>query len=80
MSRAAGRRPVLAVGAHVVFEGRTWQVVGVLGQQVRLVDDQGGAATLLANYLFAADGFALVGETPAAVPQWGLFVTVPLRE
>jgi len=71
---------VLAVGAHVVFEGRSWQVVGVLGQQVRLVDEQGGAATLLANYLFAADDFALVGETPAAVPQWGLFATVPLRE
>ncbi|MFF1909471.1 Mu transposase C-terminal domain-containing protein [Kitasatospora sp. NPDC058218] len=68
------------MGAHVVFEGRTWQVVGVLGQQVRLVDEQGGAATLLANYLFAADDFALVGETPAAVPQWGLFATVPLRE
>ncbi|MFK0195879.1 transposase [Kitasatospora sp. NPDC090308] len=71
---------MLAVGAHVVFEGRSWQVVGVLGQQVRLVDEQGGTATLLANYLFAADDFALVGERPAGVPQWGLFATVPLRE
>ena len=72
---------MLAVGVHVVFEGRTWQVVGVQGQEVRLVDEQGAAVTLLANYLFAADDFALVGTAVAApVPQWGLFATVPLRE
>ncbi|MEU6236222.1 hypothetical protein [Kitasatospora sp. NPDC047058] len=71
---------MLAAGVHVVFEGRTWQVVGVLGQQVRLVAEQGEAVTLLASYLFSADDFALVGEAVAAVPQWGLFATVPLRE
>ncbi|MEU8976046.1 Mu transposase C-terminal domain-containing protein [Streptomyces monashensis] len=81
MSRAAGRRPVLAVGGHVVFEGRNWQVVGLQGQQVRLIDGQGTVATLLANYLFAADDFALVGTSVlTAVPRWGLFATVPLRE
>jgi transposase InsO family protein len=72
---------VLAVGGHVVFEGRTWQVVGLHGQQVRLMDEQGTVATLLCGYLFAADDFALVAAAvPAAVPQWGLFSTVPLRE
>ncbi|MBT2407695.1 MULTISPECIES: Mu transposase C-terminal domain-containing protein [unclassified Streptomyces] len=81
MSRAGRRRPVLAVGGHVVFESRTWQVVGLRGKEVRLVDEQGTVATLLANYLFAAADFALVGTAvPAPVPQWGLFATVPPRE
>ncbi|MFF7459390.1 Mu transposase C-terminal domain-containing protein [Kitasatospora sp. NPDC008115] len=69
------------MGAHVVFEGGAWQVVGLQGQQVRLLDEQGTAVTLLAAYLFAADDFALVGAAVAVpVPQWGMFATVPLRE
>ena len=81
MSRAPERRPVLAVGAHVVFEGRTWQVVGLEGQVVRLVDEDGAVAAVLTGHLFAATDFAVVGATVRPrVPQWGLFQTVPLRE
>ncbi|MDH6130196.1 hypothetical protein [Kitasatospora sp. GP82] len=81
MSRAPERRPVLAVGAHVVFEGRTWQVVGLEGQVVRLLDEHGSVASVLTSHLFAAADFAVIGAAVrAGVPQWGPFQTVPLRE
>ncbi|MGW1667055.1 transposase, partial [Streptomyces microflavus] len=77
----SGRRPVVAVGAHVVFEGRSWQVVALEGPVVRLVDERGVVASMLAGYLCAAADFALVGTAPVAgVPRWGLFQTVPVRE
>jgi transposase InsO family protein len=81
VSGGGGRRPVVAVGAHVVFEGRSWQVVALEGPVVRLVDERGLVASMLVGYLCAAPDFALVGAAAVAgVPQWGLFQTVPVRE
>ncbi|MFD8025350.1 hypothetical protein ACFV6G_33670 [Streptomyces lavendulae] len=48
------------------------------GQDIRLVGPDGGGETVLAGYLFADPGFAVIGaDPPAAVPQWGLFETAP---
>ncbi|MFD8789749.1 transposase [Streptomyces vinaceus] len=81
MSSRGARRPVVAVGGHVVFEGRTWQVAAMDGSVVRLVAEDGTVTSLLTSYLCAAADFAVVGTRPAvAVPQWGLFETVPVRE
>ncbi|MGW2668147.1 transposase [Streptomyces sp. NPDC001272] len=81
MSRSAARRPVIAVGGHVVFEGRTWQVVAMDGSVVRLAAEDGALTSVLAGYLCAATDFAVVGARPAGgVPQWGLIETVPVRE
>ncbi|MFI6449727.1 hypothetical protein [Kitasatospora sp. NPDC050543] len=60
MNGPAGRR-VLAVGAHIVFDGRTWQVVGVEGQLVRLAGGHGEVATVLAGHLVTAPDFAVTG-------------------
>ncbi|MFF0390528.1 Mu transposase C-terminal domain-containing protein [Kitasatospora sp. NPDC004615] len=80
MSGGSGQR-VLAVGAHIVFDGRAWQVVGVEGQLVRLAGERGEVATVLAGHLVAAQDFAVTSARPqAGVPQWGLFQTVPVRE
>ena len=76
----AGRLRV-AVGSHVVFEGRAWQVVGLEGALVRLVDGQGASAVVLLGHLVAGDDFAVSGvDEGVGVPQWGLFESVPLRE
>lgn len=58
----------------------TWQVAGVGGSTVRLVDEEGAAVSLLASYLFADPGFKVVGvQEPAGAPRWGLFETVSLH-
>ncbi|MBT2472582.1 DDE-type integrase/transposase/recombinase [Streptomyces sp. ISL-66] len=81
MSSSGARRPVVAVGGHVVFEGRTWQVAAMDGSVVRLIAEDGTVTSLLTGYLCAAADFAVVGARPAVgVPQWGLFETVPVRE
>ncbi|MDQ8708324.1 DDE-type integrase/transposase/recombinase [Streptomyces sp. LHD-70] len=57
-----------------------WQVVALSGQQVHLVGEEGADEVLLAGYLFADPGFAVLGaeaERAQAVPQWGLFETAP---
>lgn len=73
------RRPVVEVGAHVVYRGQTWQVAALRGQQVFLVGEDGTEEALLVGRLFADPGFEVVGgRAPDAVPQWGLFETVPL--
>lgn len=81
MSSSSVRRPAVAVGGHVVFEGRTWQVAAIDGSVVRLVAEDGTVTSLLTGYLCAAADFAVVGTRPSVgVPQWGLFETVPVRE
>ncbi|MFJ7046836.1 Mu transposase C-terminal domain-containing protein [Streptomyces sp. NPDC101112] len=73
------QRPVVEVGAHVAYRGQTWQVAALQGQQVYLLQEDGGETSLLLGRLFADPGFEVVGaRTPDAVPQWGLFETVPL--
>jgi hypothetical protein len=68
---AAGRRRQIALGAYVRFEGRPWQVAAVAGASVRLVDEQGQTASMLASFLFADPTFAVVDASVAAVPGWG---------
>nr|WP_232545900.1 DDE-type integrase/transposase/recombinase [Streptomyces antimycoticus] len=74
------RRPVVEVGAHVVYRGQTWQVAALQGQQIYLLQEDGTEETLLTGRLFADPDFEVVGarRTPDAVPQWGLFETVSL--
>lgn len=82
MSAVGGQRdrwrPVVEVGAHVVHQGETWQVAALQGQQVYLLQENGTEKTVLLGRLFADPGFEVVGaRVPEAVPQWGLFETVP---
>lgn len=71
-------RPVVEVGAHVVHRGKTWQVAALQGQQIYLLQENGTEKALLLGRLFADPGFEVVGaRVPEAVPQWGLFETVP---
>ncbi|WP_020550095.1 DDE-type integrase/transposase/recombinase [Embleya scabrispora] len=79
MGEVRGGRPVMEVGAFVVYRGRTWQVVAVQGQRVYLLQEDGQEMTLLVGRLFADPGFEVVGgRAPARVPEWGLFETVPV--
>ncbi|WP_234545305.1 Mu transposase C-terminal domain-containing protein [Streptomyces shenzhenensis] len=69
----------MEVGVHVVYRGQTWQVAALQGQQAYLLQEDGTEASLLLGRLFADPGFEVVGgRAPEAVPQWGLFETVPL--
>ncbi|MFJ4828292.1 transposase [Streptomyces bacillaris] len=78
-SRGKSQRPVVEVGAHVTYRGQTWQVAALKGQQVYLLQETGTEVSLLLGRLFADPGFEVVGaRAPEAVPQWGLFETVPL--
>ncbi|MET9040090.1 Mu transposase C-terminal domain-containing protein [Streptomyces mirabilis] len=71
-------RPVVEVGAHVVHQGKTWQVAALQGQQIYLLQENGTEKALLLGRLFADPGFEVVGaRVSEAVPQWGLFETVP---
>ncbi|MET9453251.1 hypothetical protein ABZY21_40090 [Streptomyces cinerochromogenes] len=77
---AAGGRQV-KLGAHVMFQGRTWQVAAVAGASVTLLGQEGQTTSMLASLLFADPAFAVVGSpAAAAAPQWGLLETVPERE
>ncbi|MBF6050027.1 DDE-type integrase/transposase/recombinase [Streptomyces sp. NRRL B-1677] len=70
---------MVEVGAHVVYQGQTFQIAALQGQQVSLLDEGGTNTSLLLNRLFADPGFEVVGARAAdAVPQWGLFETVPV--
>ncbi|MFB7919572.1 hypothetical protein [Streptomyces sp. NPDC056061] len=63
---------------HVVYRGQTFQVAAVQGQRVYLLRENGTDTTVLLGRLFADPGFEVVGaRAPGAVPQWGLFETVP---
>ncbi|WP_328374574.1 DDE-type integrase/transposase/recombinase (plasmid) [Streptomyces sp. NBC_00440] len=70
---------MVEVGAHVAYRGQTWQVAALQGQQVYLLQEDGTETSLLLGRLFADPGFEVVGaRAPDAVPQWGLFETVPV--
>ncbi|MBP2055987.1 transposase InsO family protein [Streptomyces griseochromogenes] len=77
---AAARNRQVKLGAYVTFEGRTWQVAAVAGASVRLVDERGQTASVLAPFLFADPTFAVVDSPAAGVPPWGLLESVPARE
>lgn len=77
MSSNGGARRV-EPGAQVVFDGRTWQVGALVGATVRLINEEGVTASVLASVLFADPGFQVLGVPLAGAPQWGLFQTVPL--
>ncbi|MGW0962548.1 transposase [Streptomyces gelaticus] len=71
------------VGAHVEFDGTLWQIVGLIGQSVRLVDEDGTTASVMASHLCADPSFRVVGDqTHREAPQWGLFegLDVAVRE
>ena len=80
VARGRGGRPVLAVGGQVRFRGLRWQVVGLAGQRVHLVAEE-GEEVVLAGHLFADPTFTLIGpetgQKAQAAPQWGLFETAP---
>ncbi|BBA95234.1 putative transposase [Actinacidiphila reveromycinica] len=78
MSSSSGGARRLEPGAQVVFDGRTWQVGALVGATVRLVDEKGVTASVLATVLLADPGFEVVGVPRAGAPQWGLFQSVPL--
>ncbi|WP_326812990.1 DDE-type integrase/transposase/recombinase [Streptomyces scopuliridis] len=71
---------MVEVGGHIIYQGRTFQVAGLQGQQVYLLGEDGTDTSLLSSRLFADPGFEVVGARSAdAAPQWGLFETVPLE-
>ncbi|EHM30654.1 transposase [Streptomyces sp. W007] len=70
---------MMEIGAHVAYRGQTWQVAALQGPRVYLLQEDGTETSLLLGRLFADPGFEVVGaRMPDAVPQWGLFETVPL--
>ncbi|MFF7339691.1 transposase [Streptomyces sp. NPDC008163] len=78
-TKGKSQRPVVEVGAHVAYRGQTWQVAALQGQRIYLLQEDGTETTLLLGRLFADPGFEVVGACkPDAVPQWGLFETVPV--
>ncbi|MFF5826067.1 transposase [[Kitasatospora] papulosa] len=87
MVSARGGRPVSAarhrqvkLGAYVTFEGRAWRVAAVAGVSVRLVDEDGRTASVLASFLFADPTFTVVDSPAPGVAPWGLMESVPVRE
>ncbi len=68
------------MGAQVVYDGRTWQVTGLVDSVVRLAAEDGATASVLAARLVADPGFDVVGEAMPPVPSQALFETVPLKE
>ncbi|GGM24066.1 transposase [Streptomyces fumigatiscleroticus] len=77
---AAARHRQVKLGAYVRFEGRTWQVAAVAGASVRLVDEDGQTASVLASFLFADPAFTVTGFPAAGVPPWGLLEAVPAQQ
>ncbi|WYB40028.1 transposase [Streptomyces sp. GD-15H] len=77
---AAARHRQVQLGAYVTFEGRAWQVAAVAGASVRLVDEGGQTASVLASFLFADPAFAVVDSPAPGVVPWGLMEAVPARE
>jgi hypothetical protein len=73
----AADRPVLRPGDTVHFDGEEHQVVGLAGTSVRLRSGTGAEQMILAGYLMASPGFAVVdGEPMPAVEPFGLLDAV----
>lgn len=66
------------VGAQVTFEGRTWQVTGLIDGRVHLVAEDGATGCVLAAHLVSAPGFSVTGPAAAEPPAPALWETVPL--
>ncbi|MYR75217.1 MULTISPECIES: Mu transposase C-terminal domain-containing protein [unclassified Streptomyces] len=72
----SGRR--VEVGARVTFEGRTWQVNGVVDGRVHLAADDGATGCVLAALLVAAEDFAVVGRSADELPAAEVWQALPL--
>ena len=59
-----GGWPVLRPGDWVHFDGAEYQVIALAGMSVRLRPDAGPEQVVLASYLMAAPGFAVIGGEP----------------
>ncbi|MFM9442134.1 transposase [Streptomyces acidiscabies] len=66
------------VGAQVTFEGRAWQVTGLVDGRVHLVAEDGATGCVLAVRLVSAPGFSVIGAAAAEPPAPALWETVPL--
>ncbi|MFJ2264451.1 hypothetical protein ACIOKD_40285 [Streptomyces sp. NPDC087844] len=66
------------VGAQVTFEGRTWQVTGLVDGRVHLAAEDGATGCVLAAHLVSAPGFSVTGPTAVEPPAPALWETVPL--
>ncbi|MGC5407618.1 transposase [Streptomyces sp. DT225] len=71
-----GRR--VEVGARVEFQGRTWQVTGLVDGRVHLAADDGATGCVLASLLVAADDFAVVGRRADDLPAAEVWQALPL--
>ncbi|MFI5680018.1 transposase [Streptomyces cellulosae] len=66
------------MGAQVTFEGRTWQVTGLVDGRVHLVAEDGATGCVLAAHLVSAPGFSVIGAAAAEPPAPALWETAPL--
>ncbi|MEX5712943.1 integrase [Parafrankia sp. FMc6] len=74
----AAKRAVLRPGDWVCFDGGEHQVVALAGTSVRLRSAAGVETVMLASYLMASPGFAVVGGTPVReVEPFGLLDGLP---
>ena len=70
------------VGAQVTFEGRTWQVTGLVDGRVHLAADDRAGGCVPAARLVTADGFEALGQASpqiAAATVWAA-LQLPARE
>ncbi|GAA3909015.1 DDE-type integrase/transposase/recombinase [Streptomyces lacrimifluminis] len=66
------------MGAQVTFEGRAWQVTGLVDGRVHLVAEDGATGCVLAVRLVSAPGFSVIGAAASEPPAPALWETVPL--
>lgn len=66
------------VGAQVTFEGRAWQVTGLVDGRVHLVAKDGATGCVLTAHLVSAPGFSVTGPSATEPPAPALWETVPL--
>ncbi|MEU3160798.1 transposase [Streptomyces griseoincarnatus] len=66
------------MGARVEFEGRTWQVSGLVGGRVYLAADDGATGCVLAAALVTAPGFRVVGQADPRLPAAEEWAALPV--